>query len=134
MSTMPINAAGVSAGSTPLATTSPTTGTAGSGEAASASQAASGTEGTPFSTQVQVSLDTLGGLSTRDLLLLFLLSMLEKEEQEEKSSLAPALLLLGAISMQVNISIQFGEDVGAGGTPGPVSGPEQTGETVDMSA
>jgi hypothetical protein len=58
-------------------------------------------------------LDALGGLSIRDLLLLFLLSMLEKEEQEEKSSLAPALLLLGAISMQVNLSIQFGEDVGA---------------------
>ena len=132
MSIMPINTAG--AGSTPPATTSPTTGTAGSGEAASVTQAASGTEGTPLSTQVQLSLDTLGGLSIRDLLLLFLLSMLEKEEQEEKSSLAPALLLLGAISMQVNLSIQFGEDVGAGGTPGSVSAPEQTGETVDMSA
>ena len=111
MSIMPINTAG--AGSTPPATTSLTTGIAGSGEAASASQAASGTEGTPLSAQVQGSLDALGGLSIRDLLLLFLLSMLEKEEQEEKSSLAPALLLLGAISMQVNLSIQFGEDVGA---------------------
>ena len=54
----------------------------------------------------------------------------------KKSSLAPALLLLGATSMQANISIQFGGDADAGtsGTPGSVSGPEQTGGTVDMSA
>jgi hypothetical protein len=134
MSIAPIDAAGTTAGTSLASGISGTEGTVGSGNAISGSPAVTGTDGSSLSANFQVSLDALSGLSTRDLLLLVLLSVLGREDEQDKSSLPAAMLLLGAASMQANISIQFGDDLASGGTPAPTSGPEPTGGTVDVTA